>query len=202
MQPTLFDMSDISGAPAGTIFATPRKSPPHFYRCPACCEVFTLETQPVDRFRVVCACGSTGLDYLGQAGKAGKLVKDVDRCPCDARCTNATGPHCDCVCMGANHGTQRVVRVQVITGNVPVIVLSDPEAAKARVAEFKRESEAAEQRVATKYGEQYATYRAGKWLTDKAAWMGIADALTKIRDARKLKVHKNRIAALRKVCSQ
>jgi hypothetical protein len=23
---------------------------------------------------------------------------------CDARCTNATGPSCDCSCGGANHG--------------------------------------------------------------------------------------------------
>lgn len=29
----------------------------------------------------------------------------------DARCTNATGPSCDCSCGGVNHGTHRVVAI-------------------------------------------------------------------------------------------
>jgi hypothetical protein len=32
---------------------------------------------------------------------AGKVNPDVG---CDARCMNATGPNCECVCGGANHG--------------------------------------------------------------------------------------------------
>lgn len=31
----------------------------------------------------------------------GRLVPDHK---CDSRCTNATGPNCDCSCGGANHG--------------------------------------------------------------------------------------------------
>jgi hypothetical protein len=33
----------------------------------------------------------------------------VDECPCDARCTNAKGPSCNCSCGGANHGAGHAV---------------------------------------------------------------------------------------------
>jgi hypothetical protein len=30
---------------------------------------------------------------------------------CDGKCTGATGPNCDCICGGENHGTGRVVPI-------------------------------------------------------------------------------------------
>lgn len=49
-----------------------------------------------------------------------RLVKTEERCPCDARCTNAEGPNCDCQCGGVNHGTQALVTITVDAGPVPV----------------------------------------------------------------------------------
>lgn len=52
--------------------------------------------------------------------KAKRLVEWIILTPCDGRCTGATGPNCDCVCNGKNHGTNRVVvserKVQAIPG--------------------------------------------------------------------------------------
>jgi len=44
------------------------------------------------------------------------LFADV---PCDGRCTNATGPNCDCSCNGHNHGTQRIVEKSRDAGSIP-----------------------------------------------------------------------------------
>ncbi len=41
------------------------------------------------------------------------------RCACDARCTGATGPNCECSCGGKNHGTGRVVEIAVPVARVP-----------------------------------------------------------------------------------
>ena len=48
------------------------------------------ETEPVD------CCG-------GQMKSAKVVGRESDHV-CDARCTNATGPNCECSCKGKNHG--------------------------------------------------------------------------------------------------
>lgn len=186
-------------APSAVIFTTTRKSPPHFYRCRDCCEVFTTDAPLAGN--TVCACDSKRLESLGQP-RGDVTVRIENRCPCDARCTYATGPNCDCVCLGANHGTGRVVQVAVITGAVPKLQLSDPAAAANRRAEFLEECNKAEQRLAITYGAHWSNFIAGRWIDDREAWAGCHYGRKAISDARKLKVHKNRIAAVRKVCSQ
>jgi hypothetical protein len=46
-----------------------------------------------------CACGRYAL--LRRVTEGTKKSKHT----CGARCTNATGPNCDCRCKGANHGS-------------------------------------------------------------------------------------------------
>jgi hypothetical protein len=47
-----------------------------------------------------CDCGNPSLLH-------GKRIdgRQVDHCPCDKRCTHATGHSCECSCGGANHGS-------------------------------------------------------------------------------------------------
>ncbi len=45
----------------------------------------------------------SGVNPVSLSGKCidGRVV---DTCPCDRRCTHATGHSCECSCGGANHG--------------------------------------------------------------------------------------------------
>ena len=45
--------------------------------------------------------------YMGQILPA--APRPGRSCVCDARCTHARGPHCDCSCGGANHGAGLVM---------------------------------------------------------------------------------------------
>ncbi len=49
-----------------------------------------------------------------------QLVTDGMACPCDGRCTGASGPRCDCQCGGVNHGSGKLVPVTYSAGPVPV----------------------------------------------------------------------------------
>ncbi len=46
---------------------------------------------------------TTLISYQDSSGVRGR---------CDARCYNATGPHCDCICGGLNHGVGRKQAVE------------------------------------------------------------------------------------------
>ena len=61
--------------------------------------------------------------FMGEV-KGPRLSRAEDRCPCDRRCTNATGPNCECSCGGVNHGSGRLVRVDIDCGPVPQGVTS------------------------------------------------------------------------------
>ena len=47
-------------------------------------------------------CGCLGYAVARRVFDGGK--PDSKRHTCDSKCTNATGPSCDCKCRGANHG--------------------------------------------------------------------------------------------------
>lgn len=69
----------------------------------------------------ICGICDQPVNHLGHVS-GNKLAKLEDRCPCDGRCTGATGPNCDCQCGGINHGSGRLVTVEIITGNIPKLV--------------------------------------------------------------------------------
>lgn len=66
---------------------------------------------------VRCECGGTAKS-IGRV-KSKRLMFDTRQVPCDSRCTNAPGPSCDCSCKGHNHGTHRLVDVEVDAGGIP-----------------------------------------------------------------------------------
>ena len=89
----------------------------HFWKCPLCLTVAATEGDAVSRLD--CGYCQVAMNYMGRVQRS-RLVRDDDFCPCDARCTNAVGPSCDCSCGGLNHGTGALVTVTVDAGPVPI----------------------------------------------------------------------------------
>ena len=89
----------------------------HFWKCPSCLTVAATETTTTARL----SCGhcQVVMSYMGAVSR-NRLVRTEERCKCDARCTFAVGPHCDCQCGGLNHGSQMLVTVTVDAGPVPI----------------------------------------------------------------------------------
>lgn len=89
----------------------------HFWKCPLCLTVAATEGDTVSKLN--CGHCQVSMNYMGRVSQ-NRLVQTHERCACDARCTGAVGPSCDCVCGGANHGRNAVVLVNVDCGPVPV----------------------------------------------------------------------------------
>ena len=89
----------------------------HFWKCPLCLTVAATEGDSVSRLD--CGHCLIQMTYMGRVSQS-RLTRTEERCACDARCTNAVGPSCDCQCGGVNHGTKAVVTVTVDAGPVPV----------------------------------------------------------------------------------
>ncbi len=89
----------------------------HFWKCPLCLTVAATEASTVANLQ--CGHCKIAMNYMGRVSQ-NRLVKTEERCQCDARCTFATGPNCDCQCGGVNHGSRMLVEVTVDAGPVPV----------------------------------------------------------------------------------
>ena len=109
----------------------------HFYRCSDCLSVVATDAKirPVQvppsylySYGECSACGGP-VEYLGEVCRD-HLVRRELRVPCDARCTSAIGPHCECQCGGENHGSNRLVEVIVESGSLPRFMV--PENARAK----------------------------------------------------------------------
>jgi hypothetical protein len=88
----------------------------HFWKCPLCLTVAAVESDTVGKLD--CGHCRIAMNYMGKVSQS-RLTRTEERCACDARCTNAVGPSCDCQCGGVNHGTQAVVTVTVDAGPIP-----------------------------------------------------------------------------------
>mgnify|MGYP000877202420 CR=1 FL=1 len=155
-----------------------------YCRCLACSEVAVVEEAiPAD---ARCLCDGR-LRLLGRVGPGKRLVREVDRCPCDGRCTGAPGPSCDCRCGGANHGSGRVVSVLVDAGGVPRVQVSDEASCRARAAEYNAARQPYMERV------KQLRARAGR---STEAERRLVDALSSISA---LRSHKGRMSAFAKM---
>lgn len=176
------------------------KSNLHYYRCRSCCHVVAVEgkleievTSTGAQHKVLCACEGK-LELLGRVGRKPGLVLDSERCACDARCTNAPGPCCECRCGGENHGTGRVVPIEIDAGGVPRVRVEDAAACVARAAEYRAAMEPHRARLRAmrerRAGEFYPFNR--ETPTERA----LADRLAGISA---LRTHKGRLAAIAKL---
>lgn len=146
------------------LFETPAQpTERNFYRCADCLSVVAVDGR---RQRIQCACGGE-LEHMGRV-EGDRLTQTKYLCPCDGRCTGALGPNCDCQCGGANHGSGRVVEVQVDAGRA---VARPVNLAQAQI-------------IAGEYRRAVAAAKARGW----QPW--------KLRRVAEMKVHRNRMEAL------
>lgn len=139
-----------------------------YYRCRLCLSVFAVEQElaPFNAGRGIYQVGQCGackgwLDSLGRVERD-RLVQDHYRSVCDARCTNASGPNCDCRCGGHNHGSQKVVKVTVDAGGIPQCQVSS--SAKAKAESFEAQCETWENEWSRVYGRVSEAKGAGRWV--------------------------------------
>jgi hypothetical protein len=93
--------------PAPAQAAEPQK-PRHCYRCEDCLTVCFADGDQLPSAK--CGACDGRMEHMGRVER-GRLKEDTYACPCDARCTSARGPNCDCLCGGKNHGSNAVVEV-------------------------------------------------------------------------------------------
>ena len=91
----------------------------YYHKCLHCLTAFASTEAHVD----ICDCEGPVM-FMGRV-HGDKWEKVEQRSVCDGRCTEAHGPHCDCECGGANHGTGRTVQTVVAEGKVKVVNPND-----------------------------------------------------------------------------
>lgn len=142
-----------------------------FYRCVDCLAVGAADEYVRDASCI--GCGGR-IESMGRVGKSGRLVTESIECPCDARCTNAKGPKCDCKCNGANHGSGMLVVVVRDAGPLPVLLMPISLASRKRATEWREALTAARAEVdRLKAGE---AARGGSWRRYYAARSAIHKA--------------------------
>jgi DNA-directed RNA polymerase subunit RPC12/RpoP len=94
-----------------------------YYKCSDCLTAFTAKETNLKE----CQCGGK-LECMGEV-YGGQYKRLEDATACDARCTDAQGPSCNCKCNGENHGTGRTVKVVVESGIARIVEMP----AKAKV---------------------------------------------------------------------
>lgn len=65
-------------------------------------------------------CNEKELRIMGRVEKS-NIVREGKKAACDARCTNARGPLCDCLCLGPNHGTGKLVSYDKVYCKLSVV---------------------------------------------------------------------------------
>lgn len=176
----------------------------HYWRCKGCLAVVVTE-ETVARFKdydgryhfrtpnsFPCSCGSN-YKHLGRVA-ANRLIQLEHKCPCDTRCTDATGPNCDCSCNGANHGTGRMVVVERSAGTPPPVNPPDAKSA-ARAQEFKQVLDEAHAAFKERFPKYNLEFMPRSLWEEARAWGGA------IYHAKNLKIHKRRVTDLRELAT-
>jgi len=99
---------------------------------------------------------------MGRTERA-RLVKDENGSPCDARCTHARGPSCECKCGGANHGSGLLVAVTLDQGGIPVAHVAPD--ARVKADQFRSLAASVRAGIETRYGAIIRRKGAGEFLS-------------------------------------
>ena len=175
-----------------------------YVRCNDCLSVAAIECDT--NFHaliktVKCGACAGQLEVMGKVQQDAMVTDVEERCPCDERCTCASGPNCNCRCGGEHHGTERVVEIEIIEG-APKLKVLEPEKARARVVEFGVALAEVEVKLPTAPGRaEYDAKKAGKWLNADmyAEMMKYVRVLNAIKKAQTMKTHGGRMRALAKL---
>ena len=165
----------------------------HFVRCCDCLAISAIEGRPPADLE--CECGGKVQDMGAVKGE--RLAAWTSQTPCDARCTGARGPNCDCPCLGVNHGTGRLVTVQHDKGPVPRISSPSPE----RAAEYRAAFRAATEAHWSRYGRLIEAKRRGEWIADFSSYLEAQYYEGVIAKAARGKTHGGRLKALRELAA-
>ena len=150
----------------------------HYYRCDSCLGIWAINGDRLHE--IICDCNGQW-QYAGKVHEE-RLMQDAIRPACDGRCTNASGPNCNCYCRSSNHGSRRVVTVLVDAGGIPrAQQLGENEELRQIIAEQWRKT----LEIALKMFNLTKDYRQKNLINDA------------IRKARKLKTHDKRMTLLR-----
>ena len=153
--------------------------------CQRCGErFFTVQAIPTG---VACPICAGKIITRGTVRGDGFAEHHEQRMACNAICQGAKGQHCDCACLGANHGAYRTVTVTVVDGKVS-LSLDHPE----RLGNL-----AARRHV-------LSAYRRGEWLPAGSfgrvrIWQ---EWRTEVRRVMKLRTPSGRLRGLHKVADE
>lgn len=161
-----------------------------FWRCPTCLSVWSTDDCPRTPHCSLCEIEA---EHMGEVHRF-RLRQMETYCPCDARCTNAIGPNCECSCGGTNHGKGLLLR-WVDAGGIPTITPPDTFAAERRRDEYRQALAAARERI------QWALSimdrkRRGEYIQSYAELCRASDALAQLSRAKARRTHAGRIKAL------
>lgn len=176
------------------------------YRCVDCLAVAFADVQlpylrkngysDLKTVEATCAICGGAVENMGRVGidvAGGETLREVhERCPCDMRCTHALGPHCDCRCQGENHGSQRMVTVEVIVGTVPRVSFKNDEAALQAATLWRMMRDALQKQIDEL---QAPRVKDGQWLEYKI-YTVVEKKKKALRTARENRTHEARMRNL------
>lgn len=173
-----------------------------FVRCGECLTVAAVDAMAEPK-GAVCGLCEGKVETMGFV-KRRRLVVGHDAVPaCDERCTNAPGPKCSCACGAVNHGTGRVVVLDITTAVPRITPARDAttDKAVARAAEWRAAYAAAVEKIAPLGAREYAAKAAGEYLDGASfsRFLHYRDTLQYLRGARALRTHAARLARLASV---
>lgn len=161
----------------------------NYFRCNECLSTFTSYEEKID----ICSCEGD-VDYMGRVRQDRTVFTEKERCACDERCTRASGPNCDCICGGVNHGTGKTVTIIVELGKAKVKEV-DVNAID-RANEFRKAKTEALERFEIKYKETLEEEKTKGWISNRNLWYEVYSFRKNYKKAIALKVHKRRINTL------
>lgn len=173
------------------IHAKPATAKRYYYKCRDCLSVATHESvQPNHDLK--CDCGGR-MPMMGHVHRF-RVVNVELHTPCDERCTNASGPSCDCACGGVNHGSGHLVELVRDVGGIPTLKAGNME----RASEYRAARDAARERIAKRHAYVIDAKARGQYVT--AGYWEWQQDVSDLNHACGLKNHKNRLAKLAEVC--
>lgn len=169
----------------------------HFIRCTGCLSVMAIPGgRPPARAR--CGACNSPIESMGPVrldrARMGSLTT------CDARCTMASGPSCNCQCQGKNHGSGIRVGIATQSGGLIRVTPPNPERAQRIAGEWREALHETKGRIARNYpmhdpwtkGEEMNPFAAGQARKAQAY-------LDKVNRAETMRTHAGRLEALAKV---
>ena len=171
----------------------------YFHRCARCLSVMATEGDRPPRGARCGAC-SGAIEVMGRVRRA-RVLDLRTLTPCDARCTMASGPDCNCQCGGKNHGSGIAVAAAFASyGGFPTMTPPHVERAKRIAAEWAEALREVKARIARHYPE-IDRVKLGARVNPFAATRARAGTaiLDKVAAAEMMRAHPARLQAIAKI---